>query len=88
MKNLLILSIGLLFTGCFSVGLRGDYRSYQNDFYNLVSKPIKERDRKELEDQFKELKTRISGKDFSKKDKENLLWDIDYYLMVLEDLKD
>ncbi|MGL4642404.1 MAG: hypothetical protein ACRCVB_04900 [Cetobacterium sp.] len=88
MRNLLILSIGLLFTGCFSVGLRGDYRSYQNDFNNLVSKPIKEKDRKELENQFKELKVKVYAEEFSKKDKESLLQDIDYYLMILEDLKD
>ncbi|MGL4510261.1 hypothetical protein [Cetobacterium sp.] len=87
MKYLLILSM-LLFTGCFSLGIKGEYKSYQNEFYDMVAKPFKEKEREELERQFKDLKTKVSTSDYSKKDKEKLESGIEYYLMVLEDLKD
>lgn len=87
MKYLLALSM-LLFTGCFSLGIRGEYKSYQNDFYNMVAKPFNEKEREELENQFKNLKTKVSTSSYSKREKERLEKDIKYYLMILEDLKD
>ncbi len=87
MKYLFLFSM-LLFTGCFSLGVKGEYRSYQNEFYDMVSQPFKEKERQKLEDQFKDLKRKISTGDYSKSEKEKLENDIDYYLMVLDDLKD
>ncbi|MGL5278232.1 MAG: hypothetical protein ACRC8M_03985 [Cetobacterium sp.] len=87
MKYLLISSM-LLFTGCFSLGIKGEYKSYQNEFNHMVAKPFKEKERKELESQFKDLKMKVSTSDYSKKEKEKLESGIEYYLMVLEDLKD
>lgn len=87
MKYLLVLSM-LLFTGCFSLGIKGEYRSYQSEFYDMVAKPFREKEREELENQFKELKEKVSTSDYSKKEKEKLESGIEYYLMVLEDLKD
>ena len=62
--------------------------SYQNDFYDMVAKPFREKEREELETQFKDLKIKVSASDYSKKEKEKLENSIEYYLMVLEDLKD
>ncbi|MGL6065859.1 MAG: hypothetical protein ACRC0R_02190 [Cetobacterium sp.] len=87
MKYLLIFSM-ILFTGCFSIGIRRDYQNYQNDFYKLVSNPIIEKDRSELEQKFKSFKNRVSKEEYSKREKEKIIVDIDYYLMILEDLKD
>lgn len=87
MKYLLIFSM-ILFTGCFSIGIRRDYQNYQNDFYKLVSNPIIEKDRSELEKKFKSFKNRVSTGEYSKREKEKIIVDIDYYLMILEDLKD
>ena len=87
MKYLLPLSM-LLFTGCFSLGVKGEYKNYQNDFYGMVARPFKESERQELETQFKDLKTKVSDSDYSKKEKEKLESGIEYYLMILEDLKD
>lgn len=87
MKYLFLFSM-LLFTGCFSLGVKGEYRSYQNEFYDMVSQPFKEKERQKLEDQFKDLKRKVSTGDYSKSEKEKLENDIDYYLMVLDDLKD
>lgn len=87
MKYLFLFSM-LLFTGCFSLGVKGEYRSYQNEFYDMVSQPFKEKERQKLENQFKDLKRKISTGDYSKSEKEKLENDIDYYLMVLDDLKD
>ena len=47
MKYLLILST-LLFTGCFSLGIKGEYKSCENEFYDMVAKPFKEKEREEL----------------------------------------
>lgn len=88
MKKYLIFSILILFSGCISLGVRGEYKSYQNDFYKLVSKPFKEQERQELEDQFLKLRDKINKGDYSKSEKATLNKDIEYYLMVLEDLKD
>lgn len=87
MKYLLIFSM-ILFTGCFSIGVRRDYQNYKNDFYKLVSNPIIEKDRNELEQNFKSFKNRVSMGEYSKREKEKIIVDIDYYLMILEDLKD
>ena len=87
MKYLLLLSM-LLFTGCFSLGIKGEYKSYQNDFYDMVAKPFREKEREELETQFEDLKIKVSASDYSKKEKEKLENSLEYYLMVLEDLKD
>ncbi|MGL5356252.1 MAG: hypothetical protein ACRDAQ_06860 [Cetobacterium sp.] len=87
MKYLLIFSM-ILFTGCFSIGVRRDYQIYKNDFYKLVSNPIIEKDRSELEQKFKSFKNRVSKEEYSKREKEKTIVDIDYYLMILEDLKD
>lgn len=87
MKYLLLLSM-LLFSGCFSLGIKGEYRSYQKEFYDMVSKPFNEKERQELEVQFKKLKSKVSSGDYSKSEKEKFEKDINYYLMVLDDLKD
>lgn len=87
MKYLLLLSM-LLFTGCFSLGVKGEYRSYQNEFYDMVSKPFNEKERQELEIRFKKLKSKVLSGDYSKGEKEKFEKDINYYLMVLDDLKD
>lgn len=87
MKYLLFFFI-LLFTGCFSLGIKGEYKSYQNDFYSMVSKPFKEKERLQLEAQFKDLKTKISTGNYSESEKEKFEKNINYYLMVLDDLKD
>jgi hypothetical protein len=78
----------VLFTGCFSLGVRGEYKSYQNEFYKMVSKPFTEKERKYLEKRFEDLKDKIQKGEYSKKEKEKYEKDINYYLMVLEDLKD
>ncbi|MEG0068190.1 hypothetical protein [Cetobacterium sp.] len=88
MKKYLLFSIMILFSGCISLGVRGEYKSCQSDFYKLVSKPFKEQERQELENQFQELRDKINRGDYSKSEKTALNKDIDYYLMVLEDLKD
>ncbi|MGL4988168.1 MAG: hypothetical protein ACRCYT_04855 [Cetobacterium sp.] len=87
MKYLLIFSMAFI-TGCVSVGIRGEYRGYQDDFYEIVSNPIKEKNRKELETKFKELKIKISKGNYTNREKEKFIRDVDYYLMVLDDLKD
>ncbi|WP_297596606.1 hypothetical protein [uncultured Cetobacterium sp.] len=88
MKKYLLLLVITLISGCMSLGVSKEYKSYQNDFYKLVSNPFKESQRRELENQFKSLKKRVQSGDYSKKEKMILSKDIDYYLMVLEDLKD
>lgn len=87
MKYLLILSM-VIFTGCFSLSVKGEYSNYQHEFYKMLSRPFTETDRQKMETRFKELKVRVENENYSKKVKEKFYRDIDYYLMVLEDLKD
>ncbi|MGL5089174.1 MAG: hypothetical protein ACRC6Z_07000, partial [Cetobacterium sp.] len=74
MRYILIFSM-LLFAGCFSLGVRGEYRTYQNKFYKFVSNPINEKDRNELKKQFENLKTKISSGNYSKREKEENIKD-------------
>lgn len=89
MKKIFFLFFIVIFSGCISLGVRGDYNSLENQFDSLVSKPIKERDRKSLERKFIKLKKQINkDQEISRDQKIKMNKNIDYYIMILDDLKD
>ncbi|WP_297407506.1 hypothetical protein [uncultured Cetobacterium sp.] len=89
MKKLFFLFFIVLFTGCISLGIKGEYNSLEKRFDRLVSESFKENERNVLENKFISLKRKVtSDKELSKYKKRSLNKKIDYYIMVLKDLKD
>lgn len=88
MKKVFLVLIVLFYSGCMSLGIRGDYRKSQSSFEELVSQPFSEADRKKVEQNFKNVKMKLENGDYSENEKKELGGNIDYYLLILEDLKD
>lgn len=89
MKCLIYFCSFLFFTGCFSFGVRGEYNSSKSQFYKMVSKPFTGYDVLKTENRFINLKNDIlTDEDMSTADKQELLKQVDYYIMLLNDLKD
>lgn len=89
MKKLFFLFFIVLFTGCISLGIKGEYNSLEKRFDRLVSEPFKENERNLLENKFITFKRKVaSDEELSNSKKRSLNKKIDYYIMVLKDLKD
>lgn len=88
MKKYLIIVYVLLLSGCISFGINREYKQKEKKFDGLVSNSFTENQIIELEEEFKELKTKVNNGDYSEEKKEKLNKEIDYHIMVLTDLKD
>lgn len=85
-KYAIVLSTMILFSACSS--LEGNLNKNIYNFDKMVSRPFLEQDRKKLEKEFKNLKKQLQNEEISLEKKRELEKEIDYYLMILEDLKD